>query len=496
MNIREAQMSKWIRKLEESLLNNSNSVTDVLSGQNLTYDEIYKQGWVYGENLNLEKQSIVPVLLPNSIEYLISYIACATHGLIFAPVPYFLEAVEVNKLLEHYQSKLLITNRIDIGYSVELIQPPNASVGDFDLYNRAYKSIDMISDSEILSLYYSSGTTGDPKGVLYTHENKFSLIDSIVKDFSFSKESRHFAFLPFGHTASLNYSVFPSLFLGSNMFIASGFEKIRSNFFKTLARFEITYVEIVPTVAQTLIKLHEDVSKLDLTNIPFIGCGSAPLSKTIQTEFCRNFQIPLANLYGLSETGPSHTDNPLESNWEPGSIGRPLSVNACKIAVDGEILLRGKNVMMGYFKNDKLTNEVITDGWFHTGDYGYEQEGKYYFLDRKKDLIILGGINIYPAEIEDVLYKEIRVLECAVFGVEDKTLGEKIVAYIKCSLRDRDSLIEFETDLVNMCKKHLSRFKIPSVIVFVAEIPKTASGKILRRSLKEFHLQKYPKLED
>ena len=489
-------MSKWIQKLEESLLNNSNSVTDVLSGQNMTYDEIYKRGKIYGKNLNLEIQTIVPVLLPNSIEYLITYIACATHGLIFAPIPYFLDAVEVDKLLENYKSELIVSNREDISYPVKSIQPPNLKATDFHSELFDHKTDVNVSDSSILSLYYSSGTTGNPKGVLYTHENKFSLIESIVKDFGFTKESNHFAFLPFGHTASLNYSVFPSLFSGSKLFIASGFEKIRSNFFQILAKFKITYVELVPTVAQTLVKLKEDVSKLDLTNISFVGCGSAPLSKTIQNEFFSSFQKPLANLYGLSETGPSHFDNPLETNWKPGSIGKPLSVNNCKIANDGEILLRGKNVMFGYFNNDKLTNEVIKDGWFHTGDYGFEQDGNYYFLDRKKDLIILGGINIYPAEIEDVIYKESRVLECAVFGVEDKTLGEKIVAYVKCSLKGHDNLIVMESELIELCKKHLSRFKIPSVIVFVDEIPKTVSGKILRRSLKELHLQKYHKLND
>lgn len=489
-------MSKWIQKLEESLLNNSNSVTDVLSGQNMTYDEIYKRGKIYGKNLNLEVQTIVPVLLPNSIEYLITYIACATHGLIFAPIPYFLDAVEVDKLLENYKSKLIVSNREDISYPVKLIQPPNMKATDFHSELFDHKTDVNVSDLSILSLYYSSGTTGNPKGVLYTHENKFSLIESIVKDFGFTKESNHFAFLPFGHTASLNYSVFPSLFSGSKLFIASGFEKIRSNFFQILAKFKITYVELVPTVAQTLVKLKEDVSKLDLTNISFVGCGSAPLSKTIQNEFFSSFQKPLANLYGLSETGPSHFDNPLVTNWKPGSIGKPLSVNNCKIASDGEILLRGKNVMFGYFNNDKLTNEVIKDGWFHTGDYGFEQDGNYFFLDRKKDLIILGGINIYPAEIEDVIYKESRVLECAVFGVEDKTLGEKIIAYIKCSLKGHDNLIVMEAELIELCKKHLSRFKIPSVIVFVDEIPKTVSGKILRRSLKELHLQKYHKLDD
>lgn len=489
-------MSKWIQKLEESMLNNFNSVTDVISGQNMTYDEIYKRGKVYGKNLNLETQTIVPVLLPNSIEYLITYIGCATYGLIFAPIPYFLDAVEVDKLLENYKSKLIVSNRKDISYPINQIHPPDLESTHFDSEHFDHKTDLNVSDSSILSLYYSSGTTGNPKGVLYTHENKFSLIESIVEDFGFTEESKHFAFLPFGHTASLNYSVFPSLFLGSKLFIASGFEKIRSNFFQILAKFKITYVQLVPTVAQTLVKLQEDVSKLDLSNISFVGCGSAPLSKTIQTEFYNKFQKPLANLYGLSETGPSHFDNPLVPNWKPGSIGIPLSVNNCKIAEDGEILLRGKNVMLGYINNDDLTNEVIKDGWFYTGDYGFEQNGHYYFLDRKKDLIILGGINIYPAEIEDVIYKDSRILECAVFGVEDKTLGEKVVACIKCNLKGHDNLIDMEAGLIDLCKKHLSRFKIPSVLVFVDEIPKTVSGKILRRSLKELYLQKYHKLDD
>jgi len=489
-------MSKWIQKLEESMLNNFNSVTDVISGQNMTYDEIYKRGKVYGKNLNLETQTIVPVLLPNSIEYLITYIGCATYGLIFAPIPYFLDAVEVDKLLENYKSKLIVSNRKDISYPINQIHPPDLESTHFDSEHIDHKTDLNVSDSSILSLYYSSGTTGNPKGVLYTHENKFSLIKSIVEDFGFTEESKHFAFLPFGHTASLNYSVFPSLFLGSKLFIASGFEKIRSNFFQILAKFKITYVQLVPTVAQTLVKLQEDVSKLDLSNISFVGCGSAPLSKTIQTEFYNKFQKPLANLYGLSETGPSHFDNPLVPNWKPGSIGIPLSVNNCKIAEDGEILLRGKNVMLGYINNDDLTNEVIKDGWFYTGDYGFEQNGRYYFLDRKKDLIILGGINIYPAEIEDVIYKDSRILECAVFGVEDKTLGEKVVACIKCNLKGHDNLIDMEAGLIDLCKKHLSRFKIPSVLVFVDEIPKTVSGKILRRSLKELYLQKYHKLDD
>ena len=485
-------MSNWSKQLKSTLLGNTNKVTDVVSGHAMTYDELFKQAIVFGSSLKLKQQSIVTVLLPNSLEFIISYIGCAMHGLIFAPVPYFLNAIEVKKILEYHQSNILITDRTDIKYHTEILSPPKILTTELELITLPVE----VNDSDILSLYYSSGTTGNPKGVMYSHENKFALIKSIVEDFSFNDQSKHFAFLPFGHTASLNYSVFPSLFLGSEMFIASGFDKIRSRFFQLLSKHKITYVEIVPTVAQTLVKLNEDVTITDLSELPFIGCGSAPLSKNIQIEFMRKFGLPLANLYGLSETGPSHIDDPRSPNWEPGSIGKALSVNDCKIAEDGEILLRGKNVMVGYFKNKNLTEEIIKDGWFYTGDYGYEKDGLFYFLDRKKDLIILAGMNIYPAEIEDILYKDKRVLECAVFGIEDKTVGEQIIAYVKSDLIHTEDIIMLQGDLINLCKDNLSRFKVPSTIVITDDIPKTASGKIIRRELKRIFLQKYSILED
>jgi long-chain acyl-CoA synthetase len=486
-------MSKWTNQLQEVLLGNYNLITDVITGQSMTLDEVFRRGYFYGKSLKLVDQTILPVLLPNSIEYLIVYIGAITNGLIFAPIPYMLSGKEVQNILSHYDSNFLITDRVDTHFRVE--RPPNLATYELNVDDTMKFTIKQPLNTDLASLYYSSGTTGTPKGILYTHENKFSLISSIVKDFRFTKSTKHFVFLPFGHTAALNYSIFPSLFTGSNLLIASGFEKVRSNFFNVLADNKVNYVQLVPTVAQTLIKLRVGVSDLDLSSLKFMGCGSAPLSKNVQIEFYGTFKKQLANLYGLSETGPSHIDNPLVSGWEPGSIGVPLSVNECKIADDGEILLKGNNIMKGYYKNDELTREVINNGWFHTGDYGYEHKGKYYFLDRKKDLIVIGGINVYPAEIENVLYKDSRVIEASVFSVQDEVLGEKIVAYIKCTVRDHDSYMQTETDLINLCKGDLSRFKIPAVIVFTDEMPKTASGKILRRELKKLYLQRYNKNE-
>jgi long-chain acyl-CoA synthetase len=461
-------------------------VIDTNSKRVITYDYLLKSAIAYGRKLNLEQSNVVTVVMPNSIDYLITYLACVFYGCIFAPIPYFLTKKEIEKTISYHSSTMVISDRNDLSI---LKNYRNFDFDEIEVADKLFEiNLPNVNDEQIAALYYSSGTTGDPKGVLYTHANKFALISSIVKDFNFNMNTRHLSFLPFGHTASLNYNLFPSLLVGSNLFIASSFESIRGNFFETLSKNQITYTQIVPTIAQTLIKIGEDIGNLNLSSIQYIGCGSAPLSRNMQIEFQKNFGIPLANLYGLSETGPSHFDNPLEKNWEPGSIGVPLGVNECKISDDGEILLRGKNITPGYFQNERLTKESIIDGWFHTGDFGYVNGDKFYFQDRKKDLVIVGGINVYPAEIEDILYLDKRVIDCVVFGIEDRILGERLVACVTLASDNHEDSNKFIIELNDLCKRNLSSFKVPSIIYFAGSIPKTPSGKLKRKEVKSLFL--------
>jgi acyl-CoA synthetase (AMP-forming)/AMP-acid ligase II len=344
------------------------------------------------------------------------------------------------------------------------------------------------NEADIESIYLSSGTTGRPKGIKYTHGNKYSLISSICKDFKFTKSSRHLTFLPFGHTAALNYSVFPSLFVGSYMLIAKKFDNIRTSFFGIISNYSITYVQTVPTVISALLLIRENTLNLDLKSIPFVGCGSAPLSKSLQDKFYTTFRKKLANLYGLSETGPTHYDDPTTDTWQPGSIGITLSVNQCKLAVDGEILIKGENVFMGYYKDDKATQESFDGGWFKTGDFGEFNNGKLYFTDRKKDMLIIGGMNVYPAEIENVIKEITGIEECLVFGVEDKILGNKIIAMINSSNLNFKTRNDLKSEVILHCRRRLSNFKIPHEIRFVDHIPQTASGKLSRKEAKIMYL--------
>ena len=457
-------------------------ISEIETGKELTFNQVWDNSCRRRAAFNGKNQEIVTVILPNSIAYMEYLLAIIGTNNIFNPIPYFVSIQEFEKVLEYVDPGSLVTDRNDIiekyRDTYEIIHPEAALSVDETVPD---KNID---ENLPAALYYSSGTTGDPKGVLYSHKNMVSLIASINRGFHFTADDNQLAFLPFGHTASINYNILPALMAGSNLYISKGFEDLRSDFFEVIAKYKITYAEVVPTVLLMLLKLDVDISKLDLSCLRFIGCGSSTLPLTSQKAFMERYNIPVGNLYGLSETGPSHIDDPTEDDWKPGSIGEPLDVNHCKIAHDGEILLKGDNIFMGYYKNEKLYHQIIKDGWFHTGDIGFERNGKYYFVDRKKDLIIKGGINIVPMEIEEVFYKDSRIHECVVVGKEDKIVGEDIVAVVVLKDKSHNGK-DFIRELKQFSKSQLSNYKVPSRFLVWDQLPKTHSNKLVRRKVRE-----------
>lgn len=456
-------------------------ITEIETGRRASYKEMYGQALSWRSHFAKFRGKVVSLVLPNSIDYLAGFFAVNSTGNIYNPIPYFVSIQELNRIFEYVRPEAVLTDRDDVikGYGGALkvmdtreMCSMGGSVGE-----------EGFSGDDIASLYYSSGTTGNPKGVLYSNRNMVSLIGSIVRGFKFDSSVSHLAFLPFGHTASINYNILPAIFCGAPLFISQGFEHLRTSFFMRLSDYDIGYTEVVPTVVFMLNKLKLKTDGLSFEKLRFIGCGSSTLPLTSQIEFMENYGIRLANLYGLSETGPSHIDDPLEAGWEPGSIGVPLDVNECRIADDGEILLKGENVFVGYHGNPSLYSEVVVDGWFHTGDLGYEKGGRFYFVDRKKDLIIKGGINIVPMEVEEILYKHPDVHECVVVGQDNDLYGEEVVAVVVC--RDHEDGASLGRELKALCKSELSNYKVPSRILFWRELPKTHSNKILRRKVRE-----------
>jgi len=463
-------------------LSSKNGVLEVETGIEKSYALIYENALSIAAGLELEKGDRLTVILPNSCAWIEYFLASMIGGWIFSPVPYFVQLQELDKILTYVKPKAIISDRDDIKqkigdqYNVLKVYENQTS---YKNYKRP-----IIMENDAAALYYSSGTTGNPKGVIYSHKNITSLIASIIRGFKFTSKDKQLAFLPFGHTASINYNILPALMVGSNLVISQGFEQLRQNFFIILSKYRITYTQIVPTVLLMLNKFSIKSEDLDLSQLQFIGCGSSTLPLTSQLEFIEKYGVKVANLYGLSETGPSHIDDPRIPGWEPGSIGYPLDVNKCKIAEDGEILLKGENIFIEYYQNESLYKKVVIDGWFHTGDLGEKNNKIFFFTDRKKDLIIKGGINIVPMEVEEAIYLHPYVAECVVVGKFSKIHGEEIIAVV-VKTDNAPEEAQLNQEIKDYCKMRLSSYKVPSKVFFWDSLPKTASKKLIRRKVRE-----------
>ena len=309
----------------------------------------------------------------------------------------------------------------------------------------------------------------------------------IRQDFTYSK-TNHLCILPFGHTSVLRYSIKQAAVLGSTIYITDNFWKIKSDFFKIISKKNINYIQLVPSLATSILNIN---SKYNFNNKLIFGCGSSYLSRSLQIEFEKKFSTKLLNLYGLSEIGASHFENPKKR--KVGSIGKPLDIydfkilnkknKFCKNKELGELIVKGKALFNGYFKNPKLTRQSFFNKYFKTGDIGFkDKDGYYYYADRKKDLIIKGGVNILPSEIDEAILKSNKnILESSTIGIKDNFYGEIIKSFIV--LKKKDKLIQ--SKLKNNLVKKLGNFKSPDIIVVKKKFPKTASGKIIKRLIDD-----------
>lgn len=441
----------------------------------------------------------VTAVIGNSPEYCFLYFATLRAGAIFNPMPFSSHKEEIRKYISYIEpSIILIDSRRINEFADERGNFIPVPVDNDSAFEKGLSGVSETPDihrelyeDEPACIYYSSGTTGNPKGVLFSHQNMISNISSICRGFRFSSNEIHLLFLPLGHTASINYSLLPCMYSGGKIILAESFWHIRNKIWQIIHDFDVTYMEVVPTILYSILNIYNDTMGYDISSLPFVGCGSAPLQRSIQEEFEKRYHLPVANLYGLSETGPTHIDYPLERNWRRGSIGVPLDVNEVKIfdKADkelgpnqvGEIVIKGENVFVGYYKNDNLYKEVVRNGYFHTGDLGFrDEDGYFYFVDREKDLIIKGGVNITPGEIDEVLMSHYAVREATTIGIPDEMFGEEIKSYVVL----KDNIALGSDELTEYCRKFLPSVKVPKEIEIIDDVPKTPSGKILRRSLK------------
>lgn len=347
-------------------------------------------------------------------------------------------------------------------------------------------------------IQYTSGTTGIPKGAELSHFNLYYNAQ-YISERGFSLWPDRINILGPGHVglAALPlYHTFGQTNIQNGMLFGGGAITYLKRFssaeaMQVIARDRVTFFPAVPTMYFAL--LHDEVnSKANLSSLQFCVSGGAPLPIEVKRQFETRFNVAIQEGYGLTETSPLAAMQKLDETNKAGTIGKPIDGVEFRIVDDqghvlpdgerGELLIRGPNVMKGYFKQPQATAEVLTNGWFHSGDIAsIDSEGDISIVDRKKDMILRGGYNVYPREIEEVLYTHPAIKEAAVIGVADDRYGEEVKAIVSLKA-DRHAAPD---ELVDYCKQYVAAYKYPRIIEIRDELPKGPTGKLLKRALRE-----------
>ncbi|MBU5265639.1 long-chain-fatty-acid--CoA ligase [Virgibacillus proomii] len=511
-------------------------------GKELTYGEIYIQATKmanYLQQIGMEKGDRIAIMLPNCPQAVIAYYgALMAGGIVIQTNPLYKEReleyqlndsgtafivcldillprvtnIKNNTDLQHiivasikdylpFPKNLIYPyiQKKQYNMVVKVEQEETTHVWDYimDTAQAAYEKVAIDPKEDLALLQYTGGTTGNPKGVMLTHYNLVSNVQMCDAWIYKTKrgEETILGVLPFFHVYGMTAVMNNSIMIGAMMILLPKFDA--TEVLKTIDKLKPTLFPGAPTIYVALLN-HPKLANYDLSSIEACISGSAPLPVEVQEQFEKVTGGKLVEGYGLTETSPVTHANFVWHERRNGSIGVPWPDTDAKIVQAetmeevpigevGEIAVKGPQVMKGYWNNPEETEQVLRDGWLLTGDLGYQTEdGYFYVVDRKKDMIIAGGYNIYPREVEEVLYEHKAVQEAVVAGVPDPYRGETVKAYIV--LKDGHSVTE--SDLNTYCRKHLAAYKVPRIYEFRDELPKTAVGKILRRKLVEEEKEK------
>ena len=454
--------------------------------------DILKLGIFFQQN-NIHTRDKVGFMLDNGYASSLLFIAAMYHGITIVPLNVLAGAKQIKYTIEHSECKLILASKIYIDKFSDILEASNVQVichekaNDLEINNHKIVNSTpktLLSDVPAV-LIYTSGTTGVPKGVLLSHKNVLAGGKNTALAHEINKDDVSFCVLPLYHINAEMVSIASALVSNSCVVIVSKFSV--TNFWNIIDKYKCTWFSVVPTIINYLLNDNFDISSLNLKNLRFGRSASAPLSPEVHKKFEKVFNVKIIETMGLTETSAQILSNPMDQ-YKHGSAGRPYG-NEVKIIDDsgnylafgniGELVIKGDNVLLEYFKNEEATAEAFNkDGYFLTGDLGVEDEDGFFFITgRKKELIIKGGENISPREIDDTLYKHNAVLEACTFGIKDENYGEEISACVFL----KDNLFVNEEELLALCTADLGEYKTPSQIIFVDKpLPKGPSGKIQR----------------
>jgi acyl-CoA synthetase (AMP-forming)/AMP-acid ligase II len=449
----------------------------------------------------IAKGDVVSLLMPNSAEYIIAYFACWKIGALGGPVNSLLKSEEIEWVVANSESKLMLVGTefaSSVPPSLLGKEPRFVIFDDVDAATHGHsdelESVELDAQEDAI-IIYTSGTTGKPKGCLLTHANLIANAKQIAEWMHFGPDDRLLTIMPLFHMNAVSVTTMTALYAGGSTVVSPKFSA--SRFWDIIEKYKITSFGSVATMLSMLLAKADSEtnprSEIRNPQLRFAMCGSAPVPAEVLKRFEETFNCLVIEGYGLSESTCRSTFNPPNETRRPGSCGMPIG-NAMAVFDEedqpvadgelGEIVLRGPNICKEYFKNPDATAKAFANGWFHTGDIGYrDADGFFHIADRKSDMIIRGGENIYPREIDDLLFTHPAVASAAVIGVPDDLYGEEVAAFVVV----KGGQAATADDIITFCKQHLADYKCPKTVHFLDEIPKGPTGKLLKRELARIY---------
>jgi long-chain acyl-CoA synthetase len=473
-----------------------------------SYGQLHAQSLCVAEQLR-EKFGVKPgdrvaVWLKNCPQFVPALFGIWNAGAVAVPINNFLKPAEVSFMLGDSAIDVIITDT-SMAENITALQRERPSLRALNIEapgvrpssGAAASSVSPRPDiaapedgrtpADLAVIIYTSGTTGRPKGAMLTHANLLHNVNSCAKVLELVGEDRLVVLLPMFHSFMMTVGILLPLVVGGSMVLIKSVHPPK-NIIQEIIRHRATILPSVPQFFRMM--THGGVP----TDLPLRLCisGGAPLPAEILREFTAHFPIPLLEGYGLSEASPVVSFNPIQGPWKAGSIGVPIHDVEVSVQNDagellppnttGEICVRGGNVMQGYWNHPDETAAVLRNNWLLTGDIGHKDtDGYFYITDRKKDMLLVNGINVYPREIEEVLYKFPGIKEAAVIGVPDPRKGEQPIAFIAAN----DGVQLDEAAINQWLRERLADYKTPRKIIQLPVLPRNATGKILKTALRK-----------
>jgi len=489
-------------------LDSGEKVVFIFKGREMTYGQLYERSTRLANalaQLGIKKGDRIAILLQNSFEIVESYFAIGLLGCATIPLNPMYTGREIEYIVNNSESKALITKEMfypnvakvrdkltTLKHLIVQSDNPPPRTHSYDKFVKEFsdKTIDVeVKPDDIAIVLYTSGTTGIPKGVMLTH-NGILLNAELTKDaIGYKEDDRFIGVLPMFHSFAFSFDILQMMMVKASTAIFERFDV--KEVVEGIEKYQCTVLAGVPTMF-TYIYNYPDLNKYDLNSLRIGDCGGGPVPVELVEEFQKKFGMTVVESYGLTECSPVTCVERPNMERRSGSCGQVFPGMTAKI-VDihgkevpdgevGELIIDGPTHMKGYFKMPVETKEAIKDGWLYTGDLFKKDKDDYlYFVDRLKHMIVTAGYNVYPKEVENVLYNHPNVLEAAVIGVPDSAKGDIAKAYI---VPKGDGELS-EKEIIDYCRQNLAAYKVPRIVEFVDALPQTASGKVKKYVLKE-----------